>query len=603
MCGLSAVAYYGSASPPRDLCAQIEASLTNIHHRGPDSQGIYLSEDGRVGLGHARLSIIDLATGQQPLSDETGGIQCVVTGELYDYARIRAELEANGAVFKTHSDSELVVHLYQQNGFNLLHSLRGEFAFVLYDATRKLVFAARDRLGIKPLYYTVSDERLLIASEMKAFLPLGWKAEWDIHSIVHSGDVSDDRTVFKGGRKLNAGMSLLYRPASGYLKVQPYWDLDYTPSAVPQTIDEMVDGVRERLVRAVELRLRSDVPVGVYLSGGIDSSAVAGIVTELLRKDDPNARIATFTLAFPDAKDNDEGPIAARTAEHLGAESHMVNVDEAALVEALEATIWHTEQVNFTFQGPGKFLLSKYVNEQGYKVVLTGEGADEFFGGYPWFPIDYLRPKRDADLGDGEDVVDRCEARQGDARGISCHRAYASAGTAASELFDTRALAMTGEPDITLSIAEHIDARVREKAVSGEWHALHVCSYVTAKTILQNSILNQVGERSEMAHSVEGRPPFLDHHLVDYINGLPPSVKVRPIKGGFTDKWLLREAVRPFVPEEVYNRKKLMYNSPAARREAGTRVCVPSKRMSRRGLRRRLSSGSDFSGGPTSRKL
>ncbi|KAJ6608829.1 putative asparagine synthase [Mycena sp. CBHHK59/15] len=566
MCGITVVCYSDAAlrSSADNVTTLLNASLGNIGHRGPDSTGTYVSPDGRVGLGHARLAIIDLATGQQPLSDEEDLIHCVVTGEIYDHEKIRTNLETQGSIFKTKPDSELVVHLFG---------------------------------------------RLLIASEMKAFLPFGWKAEWDIDSVVQNGDFSDDRTVFKGVNKLMAGHSLLFR-STGYLKTQAYWDLNYAAPDAPNssTIAEMISTVRSHLFEAIRLRLRSDVPIGVYLRGGIDSAAVAGIAMELLKQNDPNAKLATFTLAFRDARDHDEGPIASRTAAFIGAEEHMVEVTEVDLVNALEETMWHVEQPIFSFHGPGKFLLSKFVHNKGYKVVLSGEGADEFFGGYAWLPVDYLRQPDSAGLALGLDLPSDAERdailnriqlatvpvlslsknSYTDAHlarkmlgGVSTHRAYVAAGSAGAEVYNSTALAMTGAPDVTRAIAEGIDPRVREKAVSGKWHPLNVASYISAKTILQQVILNCMGERMEMAHSVEGRPAFLDHHLVEYINTLPPSVKVKPVKGdkpgswSFTNKWILREAVKPYVTEELFLRRKLNYNAPPSRRDEGDLALVP----------------------------
>ncbi|KAJ7652214.1 putative asparagine synthase [Mycena rosella] len=612
MCGIIAVYHTEAASfPSADrLCSLLRTSLNSIEHRGPDASGVFTTPDACLGLGHVRLSIIDLETGNQPLSDEDDLIHCVVAGEIYEYAQIRAELEAKGSVFKTKSDSELVVQLYKHHGLNLLPSLRGEFAFVLYDSKRRLLFAARDRFGIKPLYYTVSDERILIGSEIKAFLPLGWKAQWDIDSIVHNGDFSDDRTVFKGVRMLMAGHFLLFRP-TGYIKIQPYWDLSYRAMNVPHpsaTVEQMIETVRKHIFRAIELRLRSDVPIGMYLSGGINSSAIAGMALKLLKEKDPNAKLATFTLAFPHAGSHDEGPIANRTSAFIGAETHMVHVTEADLVGVFERAVWHAEQPIFTFHAAGKLILSQFVHNKGYKVVLSGEGADEFFGGYAWFPLDYLRGPDPAGRALGLNLPSDAERQEiltqiqlaavpqlslsrnsyTDAvlgrqmlGGISTHRAYIAAGFAGAEVYTSAVLAVAGELDGTLAIADGIDARVRESAVHGEWHPLDVASYVTAKTILLQVILNNFGERVEMANSVEGRPPFLDHHLVEYINMLPPSVKVRPVQGdspgvwSFTDKWILRQAVKPYITEEVFLRKKLSYNAPPMRRQEGDTNPVP----------------------------
>ncbi|KAJ7164340.1 nucleophile aminohydrolase [Mycena filopes] len=229
MCRLTAV----SRPPNAEVSRVLNASLAQIKHRGPDDTGIWVSPDSSVGLGHVRLSIIDLEHGKQPLSDEDDGIHCIVSGEIYDYERIRGELVTQGSTFKTKSDSELVVQLYKHHGLDLLSSLRGEFAFVLYDSSRHLMFAGRDRLGIKPLYYTVLDGNLLIASELKTFLPFGWKAEWDLDSVIHNGDFSIHRTVFKGVNKVT-DVSLIFFAAAADLRLSSWGD---TPSsfALPAT--------------------------------------------------------------------------------------------------------------------------------------------------------------------------------------------------------------------------------------------------------------------------------------------------------------------------------------------------------------------------------
>ncbi|KAJ7265236.1 putative asparagine synthase [Mycena rebaudengoi] len=568
MCGLTAVGIKGMLS----------ASLANIQHRGPDYNGVWVSTDFSVGLGHVRLSISDLEHGQLPLSDEDDLIHCVLTGEIYDHERIRGELIAQGSIFKTN---------YKKYGLNLLSSLRGEFAFVLYDSIRCLMFAARDRIGVKPLYYTISDGTLLIASEIKAFLPFRWKAEWDIDSVVHTGDLSDDRTVFEGVKKLLAGHPLLFRP-TGYVKIQSYWDISYSAANAPNmsTVDEMISTVRSHLFEAIRLRLSPDVPVGLCLSGGIDSAAVAGIAMDILRKKDPDAKLATLTNTMVDAGDNNEGPIARHTAAFIGAEEHMVNVTKVELVESFEATLWHAEQPLWMFYAPGRYLLSRFVHDQGNKS--SPAGADEFLGGYPWLPVDYIRRSDPAGLALGLElpsdaervaILDRIQMATvpvfslsknsyTDAHlarkmlgGISALRAYAAAGAAGAEVYNNRTLVVTGLPDVPRTIAEGISPSVRGKAVSGKWHPLNVASYVTAKTILMQAILNYMRERMEMAHSVESRPPFLDHNLVEYINTL--------------HKWILRQAVKPYVTEELFHRKKGSYNAPSSRRTEGELKLVP----------------------------
>ncbi|KZP16702.1 putative asparagine synthase [Athelia psychrophila] len=600
MCGISAVYYPDPVASPNDadsLKVALEDSLQAIQHRGPDSYGTYISPDRRVGLGHVRLSIIDLAHGQQPLSDEDEVIHCVVNGELYDYANIRSDLEAKGSIFKTQSDSELVVQLYKHHGVDLFPLLRGEFAFVLYDKRRHLLFSARDRFGIKPLYYTLSGGRLLLASEAKAFPALGWKPEWDLESIVNNGNLTDDRTIFKGVFKLPPGQYLTF-DRFARLKTVTYWDLTYEKPAAPiQSLDEMVMSVRDHLTEAVKLRLRSDVPLAVYLSGGIDSAVVAGLATSILRKTNPDAKLTTFTLAFPDAGDKvDEGPIARRMAASIGADFITVEPSEADLVNTIDQCVYHSEGPISSFHGPGKIILSKF-------VVLSGEGSDEIFGGYASLLLDYLRQpdhlaedlniptpsaiERDAILHKlentppSQDHLSISDSSFSDAKvarsmlgGICSHRLYASM-TPPGEIFLPTLLQKTGQPDGTRAVAEGFDGRVRHNAQSGHWHSLHTALYTVSKTQMPNFVLNQEGERAEMANSLEGRPPFLDHKLVEYVNTLPPSVKIMPIcekneetgekSWSFVEKWILRQAVKPYVTDELFNRKKAQYNAPLAR--------------------------------------
>ncbi|KAJ7689616.1 putative asparagine synthase [Mycena rosella] len=601
MCGLISAFYPDAVDPPSvdELKNGLEVSLETIKHRGPDSRGIYLSPDNRVGLGHVRLSIIDLASGQQPLSDEDDSIHCVVTGEIYDHDRIRAEMHSQRYSFKTKSDSELVVQLYKRDGFNLMSQLRGEFAFVLYDVKRRLLFAARDRFGIKPLYYTVSKGCILFGSEIKAFMGLGWQAEWDIESIVDNAELGDERTVFQGVRKLPAGYSAICR-ASGYIETQAYWDIPYPAATAPPpdtSIDAMVLRVRELLVEAVRLRLRSDVPLAVYLSGGIDSSAVAGIATQLLREKDPNAKLTTFTLAYSENEATDESPIAARTAELLGAELHKVEGTEGALVGAFEESVWHCEQIITMFHAAGKILLSKAVRDAGYKVALSGEGSDEVFGGYHWFGLDYLRDADPAGAALGLSLPSDAERLQtaeayqvatrlpqlpSTAMGlhksdgprsllrISAPLAIAGVFRCSASIFRPEVLARTGQPDLVRCTEEGLDPRVRQHSVSANWHSLNVALYFNARTLLPRVILNQAGDRADMVSAVESRVAFLDHHLVEYVATLPPSLKIMPIAGEkpgswtLVEKWILREAVKPFVTEEIYRRKKIQYNPPPA---------------------------------------
>lgn len=331
------------------------------------------------------------------------------------------------------------------------------------------------------------------------------------------------------------------------------------------------------------------------MSGGIDSSAVAGIATHLLREENPNAKLTAFTLAYVEDEVTDESPIAKRTAAHLGAELHLVEATEQKLVDVLEESTWHSEQVNTTFHGAGKILLSNAVRAEGYKVALSGEGSDEIFGGYVWLPIEYLRTpdlsaeslgiavptdveRRDmvAALARAAPIPQLSTARD-DAQEdvekstlikVSTHHTVATVAPFYGPMFHPRVLEATGPPELARCIAEGIDPRVRQHSLAGTWHSLNVALYVTAHTVMTRCILNQAGDRNDMKNSIESRVSFLDHHLVEYVNTLPPSVKIMPIAGDgpnkwtLTEKWVLREAVKPFVTEEIYVRKKISFNPP-----------------------------------------
>ncbi|KAG0171351.1 hypothetical protein DFQ28_005619 [Apophysomyces sp. BC1034] len=593
MCGFSAYFHFDNSSqengsngfPELDL----DESLTLIKHRGPDSRGTYVSPDGRCGLGHVRLSIIDLEGGQQPIENETGKIHAVVNGELYDYERITEELKANGHTFKTKSDSEIAIHLYEEQGLSFVDQLRGEFAICIWDSRRKRLVAVRDRFGIKPMYYTIVNGMLLVASEIKAFLPLGWKAEWDVSSLLHNGSMCDNRTVFKGVYKLPPA-HYLTATVTGTVEVRQYWDADYPDKTILETrsVEEMVQGVREHLVDAVRHRLRADVPLGVYLSGGIDSATMVGIATHLLQEKDPEAKVHAFSISFKDGDKYDEGPIAERTAAFCGAVFHKLVVTEEDLVNSFDESLWHVEAPHTNMNAAGKFLLSKLVRDSGYKVVLTGEGSDEHFAGYQLFQHDYcLEPDlaspaslkfneaaRLQKLKEYEEQgLDLTLARLnthklGDPaakamlNGCVAHTAIGFASTLSERFYHQDLFKIYGRPDPSFTMAESLNGIARQKAKT-KWHPLHTSLYAENHTFLSNHLCNALGDRSEMAHSIEARTPFLDHRLCEYVNNLPPSVKIRSSNDGkFTEKWILKEAAKPFITDEMYTRTKHPYIAP-----------------------------------------
>ena len=372
MCGIIALHAPRGAVSPSALRAGSHALL----HRGPDGTGAWISADRRIGLAHTRLAIIDLATGQQPLASDDGALHLAVNGEFYGYEAIRDELRGRGRVFRTSTDAEIVLHLYDERGAECLDRLRGDFAFVLWDDRNKRLLAARDRFGVKPLFYAVHDGILSRASEVKALLASGMPAAWDreqVYQLITLGVPVPDRSLFKGVGQVPPGHYLLATDRD--IRLVRYWDLDY-PSADRQrarTDDDeraFVERFGAALDEAVRTRLRADVPVACYLSGGLDSSAVLGLAARHIGQP-----LAAFTVAF-DGEDLDESHVAAETARKAGADWHPVRIGQRELAENFEVAAWHSEMAFRNAHGVALFVLSERVRRAGYKVVLTGQGAE-----------------------------------------------------------------------------------------------------------------------------------------------------------------------------------------------------------------------------------
>ncbi|HEY2773249.1 MAG TPA: asparagine synthase (glutamine-hydrolyzing) [Candidatus Binatia bacterium] len=569
MCGIVAILSDGE---PVDA-GSVERATRALHHRGPDARHCWIDEEARIGLGHARLSIIDLSTGDQPLANEDATIHAVVNGELYDFERIRRELEDKGHRFATRSDSEILLHLYEDLGLGCMEHLRGEFAFVLWDSRRRILVAGRDRFGIKPLFYAQRGGKLLFASEAKALFAAGVPARWDHESFFDANSLvvpRQDRTLFASVRQVPPGHLLV---ASGSrVEIQRYWDFDYPlADAVDERSDaECAELLRDALDEAVRLRLRADVPVGCYLSGGIDSCAVLGLASRHRIKP-----IRTFTLRF-DRAEYDEGPIAREMADKVGAEFQPIALAQADLAEHFADAIWHGETLCLNAHGVAKFVLSRAVREAGYKVVLTGEGSDEILGGYPPFRRDMLLYDS---AGQEPQVVARLLAELDSANPLShglllpdgnslpagrvktalgfvpsWMEAYGSTGRKMHALFSDQYLRLMAGRDSFGGLIDHIDVAGQLAGRS----PVHQSLYLWAKTQLVNYVLTMLGDRMEMAHSVEGRVPFLDHHVVELVRSLPVRQKIR----GTVEKYVLREAARPVLTETVYARHKHPFTSP-----------------------------------------
>ncbi|KAA8618169.1 AsnB Asparagine synthase glutamine-hydrolyzing [Pyrenophora tritici-repentis] len=594
MCGITcAVALWGHGPLTKErgaLSKTLEESLDNIKHRGPDANGHWISEDCRVALGHNRLAIVDLnPEGEQPFHDAGGTIHAVVNGELYGYEEIRDRLSHEGYKFKSQSDSEIALALYKKHGLSFLSHLRGEFSLCLYDSQAQIFIAACDRYAIKPMYYTIFEGKILIASEMKAFLPFGWQPEWDVQSIKDVGWLCDGRTVFQNVSKILPGHYLICR-SFGSISQEKYWDVDFKDKREIETRseEEMIQGVRKHLLDAVRDRLRADVPIGVFLSGGIDSSAIAGMVKHLMETEGAqlgtapaSERINCFSVKFI-GEEHDEEPIARRTAEWLGVKMHHCEMTEDNFAANIENAVWHNEAAVTDLGTVGKFLLSKLTSDEGIKVVLTGEGSDEHFAGYRELLTDFVREPDLAwpDKGLTEDVrISTFNSLEGSE--TSGPKELATSAAVRAQVNNTSFLGFTqtaslrdpllapwvfqefGTSDKRLTAVNSIDGRTRELMLN-KWHPLHTSLYIWTKSSLANGLLTVLGDRCEMAHSVEGRQPFLDHRLTEYAMALPPSVKLHydPSTSTFSEKWILKEAMKPFITPELYARKKHPFSAP-----------------------------------------
>lgn len=535
MCGIVA------AASPRALPASVVAAgMAALAHRGPDGEGAFRSPDGSIHLGHRRLAIVDLDGGAQPIPNEDGTIVAVVNGEFYDDDEIRRDLQRRGHRFRSHCDSELLVHLYEDYGEDCVHHLHGEFAFVLWDANRRVLFAARDRLGVKPLHFAHQGDRLLLASEAKALFAMGVPRHWDRNSLRSALTLQYlpiGRSLFDGVRQVSPGASICWH--AGRTQHQRWWRLgDLDAPVAPATT------IGADLERAVARRLRSDVPVAFALSGGIDSASIAALAAQR------SARLDCFTVCF-DAGPFDESEQARATAEHLGARWHPVSAKAGELLEALPAAVAASESLTINGQLPGKHLLNRAVRAAGFPVILTGEGADECLLGYPFL-------RRDAGLDAGQRATVSAgimHAADTPALPEVSHRwGYVPAFLAAKAAFG-QSLQHALEPGDHDPLGAFLDAMEEDDP---EQHPAQRSADLWTRTCLADYILRALGDGAEMASGVEGRPPFLDHQLFANARGLPVEARLRP----GLEKPALRAAVAHLLPTSVVGRGKQPFLSP-----------------------------------------
>ncbi|MBP7507598.1 MAG: asparagine synthase (glutamine-hydrolyzing) [Prolixibacteraceae bacterium] len=548
---------------------QLKRMVTIMRHRGPDEFGIYRDKD--IGLGHARLSIIDLKGGQQPMHNEDKSIWLILNGEIFNYIELREELVAKGHKFYTRSDTEVLIHLYEEKGIDMFSQLNGQFAFALWDLKNKRLLLARDRVGIRPLFYTTIDGSLLFASEIKSI--------FEDKRVSRQLDVSGldqlftfwanipPQTVFKGINELPPAHYLIAEKDS--LTIKRYWELDFSsPDNGSINEDAYADQLLELLKDSIRIRLRADVPVAAYLSGGLDSS----IITALVKKHFKN-KLQTFSVSFKD-KDYDESSFQRQMADFLATEHKGVDCGYADIGRLMPEVVWHAEKPLIRTAPAPLFQLAKLVRKNNIKVVLTGEGADEVLGGYDLFR---------------EAKIRRFWAKNPDSRmrPLLIRQLYSyipnwpkttSAfleGFYRNHLQETSSKCYSHLPrwEITSKIKSLFSQDVKNELIGrnaiqdfenifpgkfSSWDHLAQAQYIEIATLLSGNLLSSQGDRMMMANSVEGRFPFLDYRVVEFCAKLPASLKLKVMD----EKYLLKKIAQPYVPEEICKRKKQGYRAP-----------------------------------------
>ena len=582
MCGIAGC--WEPTVRDRSLQAIAERMVATLHHRGPDGRRIHGDPERGLAMAHARLSIIDLETGDQPLRHPERGLVLTVNGEFYDYKPIRARLATLGHRFRTKSDSEIALALFERHGIGLLEQLRGEFAFALFDERDSSLYLVRDRFGIKPLYYHWDEHGVRWGSEVKALLQHPRvESRLDPRAALHQlmQVMVPGTTAFAGVHALLPGHFLRVRWRDGRLRVDrhQYWDIDFPQEgehdagAAPELF---VEGVREHLLDAVRTRLEADVPVGCYLSGGIDSCSILGLATAMQQ-----SPVKAFTIAF-DHDAYDESAIAREMARSTQAEQEQLDLSAESLYgESYRRTVWHTERTFYNTLGVAKWHMSRRVHELGYKVVVTGEGADELFGGYPFFKRDHFLHGAKATPGGAAGVERSAEVFQGAilAEEAVRHPAFESLVGFTPSWIQPWILTLQrvrpllskewkhslGDYDPIAAIAAELDPeRIRGR------HPLDKVQYTWIKTMLEGQILTWGGDRVDMANSMESRPAFLDHHLAEFAARIPPHLRIR--EG--VEKWVLREAMKGVLPKTLYERQKFAFMAPPSHTDERKRTAA-----------------------------
>jgi len=576
MCGIAGILEFGRDT--RANPAALREMCRAITHRGPDDEGFYT--DGAVGIGMRRLSIVDVAGGHQPISNEDGTLWIVFNGEIYNHLALREQLIARGHRYSTHSDTETIIHLFEEYGADCVQHLRGMFAFAIWNRNTKTLFIARDRLGIKPLYYKLSPERLLFGSEIKAvFAHGGVRPEFNraaLPEYLAFGYLSAEESCYNGILKLLPGHTMTVAP-DGTANIRQYWDLDASTTHESRDENHYVQTYRELLEGAVQSHLMSDVPLGVFLSGGVDSSAVAALMTKLRRES-----VETFSVGYTE-QTYSELPFARTVSDHIHSRHHEVFVSEDDFFGSLPHLIWHEDEPIVWPSSVSLYFVARLARER-VTVVLTGEGADETLAGY----TRYAFTLKNAAMDRAYRSMVPSFARRGlrDAIATSSllsatlrrkleHTFLAKDGNSWASFYFDNFFSAFGAAEqnglLTADFAQEAAPSTAYNNVLAFWEhssgeMLQRLLYTDIKTYLVELLMKQ--DNMSMAASIESRVPFLDHVLVEFATRIPREAQLQGLAG----KGVLKKAVQDLLPHSILYRPKLGFPTPWSGWLAGPRL-------------------------------
>lgn len=535
---------------------KFKEALNSLSHRGPDSINYWLSKDKTVALGHTRLSIVDLEGGIQPLCDKEKEIYAIVNGEFYEYGKIKNFLESKGHQFSTNSDSEILIHLYKRYGVDCFKYLNGEFAFVVWDSRKQLIFAGKDRFGIKPLFYTKHNDSFYFASEIKAFKKLSVPFVWDLTNLNFSIVGQSLHTPFVNIYSIKPSHYMIV-DRDNFQEVQ-YWQLSMDEQDESMDEQECKQELRTRLERAVNIRLKADVPVAHCLSGGIDST----VILSLIAKEQTN--IDVFSVLFPHDKASDESVYIKEVVNYYNSRGsniklNTVEMNEDTIIDNFEKSVYFCEYPIVDFPVCAQLKLSKLIRNTGYKVVLSGQGSDEILGGYPWHVEDILTNQpngKNFQQNLGSFLLDMHKSKRLD--NFLLAKIKNILGHNGTKII--LAMGMMSNEIVTIANFDRIIENYLEFFAKHPKKYLDKLSnslYQDILDFLPSIPLNFRSDRVEMGYSVEGRTPYLDVNFVEFVAKIPSKLKINEGR----EKYILYETFKNEVPKIVYQRKKQAFLS------------------------------------------